>query len=193
MSESNSNPATSGAGSLDASGSEGAAQVIEKLKREKINWQSKANDLESRLKDLEAKSVPDPSQKELVQKLQGENQALNSRLKDTEEKNTMRRKAAAVQDELLKLNLDPKFQNDALRLIDLADVLVDPETQTVVGASDAAKKVYEKFKETGFFKKSVNRPNHSAAGSRPNLGELDLKDPTITVAKVREYWKSKRP
>lgn len=193
MSESNQNPVTSGTGSSDTSGSDGAAQVIEKLKREKANWQTKAHELEERVKGLESKNTPDPTHKELVQKLQSENQVYQNRLKEIEEKETRRRKAGAVQDELLKLNLDPKFQNDVLRLADLAEVVIDPDTQTVIGATDVAKKVYEKFKGTGFFKQTPNRPNHQAASGRAGLGELDLKDPQLTVAKVREYLRNKRP
>lgn len=194
MDSTNQNPATSGAGSSDTSGSDGAAQaVIDKLKKEKANWQTKANELESQLKEFQEKNKPDPSRNDVVQKLQSENQALQNRLKETEEKEVRRRKAGAVQDELLKLNLDPKFQNDVLRLADLAEVVIDPDTQTVIGATEVAKKVYEKFKGTGFFKQNPNRPNHQAAGGRPGLGDLDLKDPQLTVAKVREYLKNKRP
>jgi hypothetical protein len=197
MAEDNSNPGTSGSGSKDTSGSgddgAAAAALIDKLKREKINWQTKASELETRLKDLETKKQDDPNSKELVQKLSSENQTLAARLRESEEKDTKRRKAGAIQDELLKLGLEPKFQSDVLRLVDLAEVVVDPETQTVVGATDAAKKVFEKYKTLGFFKVDQKKINHQAAGNaRPQLHDLDLKDPKLTVAKVREYWKSKR-
>ncbi len=200
MADDNSNPGTGGSGT-DTSGSGGddkaaASALIDKLKKEKINWQTKAGELETRLKEFETNNSGDKTtaNKEFVTKLQGEKAQLENKLRDFEEKAVKGRKAAAIQDELLKLNLDPKYQADVLRLVDLNEVLVDPETQTVVGATDAAKKVFDKYKGLGFFKNvDQKKPNHKApSNDRPKLHDIDLKDPKLTVAKVREYWKTKQ-
>jgi len=153
------------------SGAEARDTVIDKLKREKNNYAASNAEIRKELdemKRLHAESQESELQskeqykelweqsKEELQKVKGEHESLN--LKITEGK-----KMSAVKEELRKRGLNPHNEVHALKLMDVSQVLIDPETGTVVGAEDAAKDLHEQLKDSGFFGQAVPGVSHQAA------------------------------
>jgi len=84
-------------------------------------------------------------------------------LKAKEEQIKKGKMVAALRGEYLKLGLDPKFLDDAFTMTDWKQISIEPETESVIGAEDAAKAFYQKFGSTGLFQKQGVMVNHNAA------------------------------
>lgn len=142
------------------------------LKEKKIEAE-KRKSLEAELKALKEKEMLEKENyKELLKHREEELNQLKTKAQEYE----LARKRASVnsslRDELIKLGVDAKHMDTALKLIDRDKVMVDEDTGVVIGADMAAKTFYQKNADLGFFKKGTPGVNHNA----PDLNVSDSKE-----------------
>lgn len=185
--------ATSGASS-SASGEEQKeekkydASFVEKLKKEKENWAKSASEAQSQLEELQnklteiekEKMMSNEQYKEYAEKLESQLKEREQELgkyKETIKQGQVNRK---IQDELVRNGLNPKYMDDALRLVDRQQVSFHPETQTVLGVEDLVRDFKDRYKDLGFFGKTVPGVDYSAANSKPEgqktIGEMSIQE-----------------
>lgn len=196
--------ATSGADEIQGeskNASKGAngypAEFVEKLKKEKENLAKALTGMREEFSNLQ-KTLQTREQQELEQKqeykklyeserqrveiLNKEHQALQEQIKQAKV-NT------AIRSELMKLGLDENHLETALKLIDRNVVNVDPGTQVVVGADEAAKQFHLKHAQLGFFKRPTPGINQTASKAvEPggmDLTKLSQSDKIKLLAKQR--------
>lgn len=183
------NPETSGSGiELDAASSgatEGKTDLVAKLKKEKDNWKAKAEELLNKQKLAEEESLKAKEQyKVLYENRTKEVEEYKAKLVKIEDGLKKEAKSKAVEKELFKLGLSPEYSDTVNKLMDWNLVNLDPETNLVIGAEEAAKGFYEKHNALGFFKKTGPGVNHNA----PNTGAApgNSYDTEIRAAKTQK-------
>lgn len=195
------NGATSGAadsGKTDTSGSGTyPAEFVSKLKTEKENL-AKAlaamrDELASVKTEKQTREQQELEQKQEYKRLyEAEKQrleGLNKEYTGLKDQINQGKLNSALRSELVKLGLDEQHLEAALRLVDRNIVNIDPGTQVVVGADEAAKQFYSQYSSLGFFKKQTTVANHTATKTI-NSGPLDLskmsqEDKIKALAKLR--------
>jgi len=181
MNESTSGDKTASSGAVDnqenttvASGDgKYPAEFVEKLKQEKLNQAKALAAARQELNDLK-NSVQTREQQELEQKQEYKKlyeaekarvESIQKEYSSVQEQIRANKMATAVRSELIKLGLDETHAETALRLVDKNLVNIDPGTQIVVGADEAAKQFHAKHAALGFFKRSMPGVNHAATHS----------------------------
>ena len=160
------------------------ADFVEKLKKEKHNTASALKEALDKIKEYEDKDSQDAEKKLLEEKqfktvidtYKRENDDLKSKIKVKDELETRAKKNSAIMKELVKIGFSETETNKgaAVRLFDLTGVEVDPTTNVVVGAEDAAKRFHEKFATLGFFTKKPAPANHEAPKVNLSQGQVDI-------------------
>jgi len=154
----------------EASGSpKGDPSIVEKLLKEKRNYASKAADLEAKLKMFEDERLVEKEQfKTLAEQRLKEIQELTNRVQQDQALRDKARKLAAVKKQLVQMGLRPEHEELALnKLIDVEDLVIDPDTQAVLGAEEKAKAFRQSYSTLGIFGQKAPGVNQNApaAGS----------------------------
>ncbi len=146
--------------------------AYEKLLREKKNASLALQQARDKLTEYEAFKAQVEEEKMLKEK-QYEQLLENykKKLQDTEgELGNMKKtiesakKNTAILNELKKLGFVDNDSNRevALKLVNSSVATLDPQTNVVLGADEAAKEFYQKFNSLGLFGKSTSGVNHQA-------------------------------
>lgn len=197
------NTGTSGSvnpGNKDTSGSKTyPADFVEKLKGEKENLVKSVSELRGELESLKANQQT-REQQELEQKqeykrlYEAEKQRLEGLMKEhtgLKDQINQAKLNSSIRSELVKLGLDEAHLEAALRLVDRKLVNIDPGTQVVVGADEAAKQFHAQYSTLGFFKKATATANHAAPKS-VSPGGSDFSK-LSQEEKIRQLAQRRRP
>lgn len=155
------------------------AHFVDKLKREKDNAAKRLHDLQAQLKTLEeqarTKQESELQEKEQYKTLWEQEkqraQEVSGKLDGLKNQMVDARKRSAIKEHLLKLGLNPQHEKTAFRLMDSSTVIFDDETQSIVGAEEAARSFHDQFKDLGIFGKTVPGVSHQAPVSEGNIGK----------------------
>jgi hypothetical protein len=141
-------------------------QRLDQYEQEKLEAQKKYEDLYR--KERELREAKEKEYKDLSKRVQEQT------------------KAQAMQSELSKLGIDPKYSDKALKLVDLSDLHIDEMNNEVVGARDAAQRFREEYDV--FFRQSGPKASHDA----PKEGGSSASKPLdkMSVDELREYHKA---
>lgn len=167
-------------------------ETYEKTLKELNNYRSKSKDLETRLSSLETEKLEkDKNFQALAEQYKLEKANAVKALEERDRRDRDQKVTGAIKQELLKLNVDPSYLEDLVKLADVKSAAYDSETGAVVGADSVAKSVYGKFKGTGLFKTtSAKNPHESSKATANGAGNVDLSK--MTVKEVREYWEKRK-
>jgi hypothetical protein len=135
-----------------------AMEKLRMLEQENLTFKAKLSEYE------ENKLVEEKKFVEIAEKRKQEADQWKAKYDESQRFITESIKTGAVKNELIKLGIDPKYSNEAIRLIDLGKIHYDNETKTVVGAEDEAKILYEKFPP--LFGTQGARASHDAPASK---------------------------
>lgn len=174
------------------------ASFVEKLKKEKENWAKSASETKAQLEELQSKlaeiekdkMMSNEQYKEYAEKLElelNESKQELGKFKETIKQGQVNRR---IQDELVRNGLNPKYMDDALRLVDRNQISFHPETNLPLGVEDLVRDFKDRYSDLGFFGKSVPGVDYSAASSRPQ-GQKNLTDMSIQE-KLQLLSQSKR-
>ncbi len=126
--------------------------LVAKIKKEKDNYKARVLELEAQAKEATDKGLLQKQEYKTLYEQTKE--ALEKSVLDVEsrdKRDELALKKSSVRTHLLKLGLNPAHESTAFRLMDISKVVVDKETQAVLGSEDAAKLFHEQFKELGIF------------------------------------------
>ena len=187
--------ATSGASASDGTQDAHPTAFVDKLRKEKDNTVRKNVELQNQLDALtqqvaESKTSELEKQeqyKELWSQSEEKRKAAEDRFTSLESKVTDGKKMSAIRDQLLRRGLNPEHEKSAFRLMDVNQVMVDPDTGAIIGAEDAAKDFHEQFKSLGFFGHPVPGVSHQATTvNKPQGKSLDSLSKEEIMAKLKE-------
>jgi hypothetical protein len=165
MSESNQEPTSGGNASTSGdaenqnqgstSGDSGSNNnAYSKLLREKKNYETQYKELKAWKDEYEEKKLLDEKQYgTVIENLKGEVSRLKDEKKVLSEKIMGGRVNTAILSEAKKLGFNDNEENRKafLKLIDKGKVAIDPTTDVVIGADEAAKSFYSDYSKLGFF------------------------------------------
>lgn len=158
------------------------SSIVEKLLKEKRNYASKAADLESKLKAFEDERLVEKEQfKTLAEQRLKEIQELKTRVQQDQAMRDKARKLAAVKKQLVQMGMRAEHEELVLnKLLDVEDLIIDPETQAVLGAEEKAKAFRQSYATLGIFGQKApgvnqNAPSTSTAGPK-SVRELSKKE-----------------
>lgn len=169
---------TSGSDESQASTSGGVSGTSDKLSaklmKEKENWKSKALELEQKLNEVtESELKAKENYKQLYEVEKTSKESLKKELESFKEKDKSLKVNSAIVKELYKFGLAPEYAETALKLFDRNAVNLDPDTQVVVGAEEAAKVFHEKHAGLNFWKKAGTGVNQNGfVGNTQQTKEL---------------------
>ena len=139
------------------------SDFVEKMKKEKENWRTKAMTLEDEKKKLE--------ESELLrqQRFQEHSEIKTKEAKEWQEKYSKlqadlitSKKTIKVKEELAKLGAKPEHINELVRLVNYENIKYDTDTDAVYGFDVEARVLQEKL--TPLFGSSGPRVDHGAPG-----------------------------
>jgi hypothetical protein len=151
------------------------AHFVDKLKKEKAHVKAQLDELRSKLESSEKAELEKQAKfRELWEAEQNKRQEAETQLAQLRETITQGRVVGAVKRELDKLGLRPEAGDAVMKLVDTKGVMLDEDTNTVLGAEDAAKTFFESYKTLGFFG-GAGKPtgDHRAPLSTPQSKTLD--------------------
>lgn len=145
--------------------------LVDKILKEKKNAMERLRTLEVENQTYkqklteheESKLVEEKKFVEIAEKRKQEADQWKQKYDESQKFITESIKQGAIKQELIKLGIDPKYSNEAIKLIDLGKVHFDSETKTVIGAEDEAKILAEKFPP--LFGGTGARASHEAPGT----------------------------
>ena len=160
-----------------------------KLREKNRELKTGLETFESRLRTVEAeKNEKDNNWKAIAEGLKKDLEVERTEKQQLKTAKVETKKNTAILNELTKLGFDTKFTEEAFKLIDKNKVIVDDESEYILGASDVAKEFASKYSTLGFFGKKTLQANHSSSnGKAPSL---DVK--SMSKAEVREYFLNKQ-
>lgn len=141
---------------------------VEKLLKEKRNYASKAAELETQLKSMKDERLVEKEQyKQLAEQRLKTIQELEAKVQTDQALRDKARKLAAVKKHLAQMGLRPEHEELALnKLLDVEDLVIDPDTQAVLGAEEKAKVFRQNYGTLGIFGQKAPGVNQNApAGS----------------------------
>lgn len=142
-----------------------SAEFVDKLMKEKKNFQSKARELEEAVKRQEEKALLEKEEfKTLYENTLKENENLKGSI---EQHNQMRIDSAKMEElkrEFGKLGLQPTYFDKATKLIDVKSINYDADTGVITGAEEAAKALQSEMPVL-FGKASTNVSSAAPQGS----------------------------
>jgi hypothetical protein len=152
--------------------------------REK-SLKARANELEQRLQEIEQRDLENQKKYESLYRQEKERaQSLEQKLQGTNKWIEDQHKKTALRSELGKLGINPKYEDKALSLVNLSDLMVDDE-HGVVGVEETARKFKEEFDV--FFTKGGPGVRHSAPDSEgvsKSMGNMGKKELYEQLAKM---------
>lgn len=147
---------------------------LEKVLKEKRNLSAKLAELENAIKSREEQDMLANNQhKEVADLHREENRKLKAELEAREQMLVKAKKVSALKKHLVQMGLNTQYEELVLnKLVDVDDLVIDPETGAVLGAEDKAKRVRQDFAGLGgLFGGNVHRVDQSApvgqAASKP--------------------------
>lgn len=147
-------------------------EIFTKLKTEKDNWRTKATELEAKMKEIENGKLAEQNQfKELYEKAREEMKEMQSTIAMNKQRETDLAKRKVVEDELLKMGLNPERKDAALRFVDMNGVKYDEEHRQVFGVQQVVEQVKSTVPE--FFSFKGPRVNTQAPSYSPTP-KIDL-------------------
>lgn len=167
--------------SQDTSGSKSyPADFVEKLKGEKENLVKSVSEMRAELERVKGEQQSREKQeleakqeyKRLYEAEKANRENLFKEHSSLKEQINQAKVNSSIRSELVKLGLDESHLEAALRLVDKKIVNIDPGTQVVVGADEAAKQFHAAYSSLGFFKKAATAVNN-AASTNVNPGPVD--------------------
>jgi len=153
---------------------------IQKLLKEKQNWQSKSRTLEeenaiikAKLKEKEElELINQKKYQEVAEIKKKEADEWKQKYEQTEQRIVTATKASAVKAELLKMGLNPQYAAEMIKLADLNSLHYDDESRVVTGTEEVAKSLYEKFPPLfGKGKPGVSHDAPQGGGGRLTMQE----------------------
>lgn len=152
--------------------------------REK-SLKARASELEQRLQEIEQRDLENQKKYESLYRQEKERaQSLEQKLQGTNKWIEDQHKKTALRSELSKLGINPKYEDKALSLVNLSDLMVDDE-HGVVGVEEAARKFKEEFDV--FFAKGGPGVRHSAPSSEgvsKSMDNMDKKELYAQLARM---------
>lgn len=169
------------------------ADFVEKLKKEKENAlkgftskQQRVSELEARVEEFEKQEMlKKQNYSEYIQKLEEKNKELSARIETHEAERKQATLNTSIRNELVKLGIKQEYVQDAFRLLDRDEVSFHPETGTVLGAEEAAKKFHEKYSKLGFFNSKAIGVDHRAPNGGEPISQNDLYVKELRSAKTQ--------
>lgn len=164
--------ATSGAGENgntdhSSSGNDFAAKVL----REKQNAMKRIAELEAKLSEVEETKLNENEQyKQLAEQRLKRLESLETELTTYKSKMERAKKVSAVKKHLSQLGLRPQHEDLVLgRLLDVDDLVVDPDTGVVLGADEKAKTFRQQYADLNLFGSDSPRASHQASVSSQSI------------------------
>lgn len=141
-----------------------SSDLVSKALKEKSNWRSKALELENKLKSFEDQRLEEKEQyKALAEQRLKEIQELRNTVTQTQQERERARKFNAVREHLVKMGL--KQDRESLvfdKLLDVSDLVIDPDTNTVLGAEEKAKDFRKTYADLNLFGQRMPNVNQNA-------------------------------
>lgn len=160
-----------------------------KLLKQIKNFSSELNGLKSYKEEKEEKEMLQKEEftkvieslKSKITSLKSENEGLKSSIKGAKIN-------SSLLGELSKFGFvdSPETRNAALKLIAKDAISIDPTTDTVIGADNAAKSFYEQYGKLGFFGKKTPGVSNDAPGVNPELDERAAYLKELRAAKTQK-------
>lgn len=156
--------------------------LYEKVLKEKRNTAAKNAELQDALKSFKDEQLKKEAQyKTLYEQTLKEKQELEAWKDQNRALQEKAKKFAAVKKHLMQMGLKPEHEDLALnKLLDVEDLVVDPETQVVLGAEEKAKSFRQTYSSLGIFGQKAPGVNQNA----PSVGTASPK--TIDSKMSRE-------
>lgn len=160
-------------------------EFVEKLLREKNNFKTKATELETKIKDLEAKDgnpapKPDPANdpnkggdnelKEMLKQEQIKRQELETKLQNEEKAKKEAMKLGALKREFEKNGGDIKAFDLVKKVAEVEKIFIDEDSQVVYGAETEVKRLKELAPQ--FFGKTTKKTEQNDFNNHVSV-ELD--------------------
>lgn len=145
------------------SGSGGTSHT-EKLLKEKRNAMSRVAELEAQIQSMKDEKLTEKEEyKTLAEQRQKRVQELEQQVTADKKLREKARKVSAVKKHLVSMGLQPKHEEIVLnKLLDVEDLVIDPDTNAVLGAEEKAKTFRQSFADLGFFGKQGPGVNQDA-------------------------------
>ena len=136
----------------------------EKILKESKNKSARIAELEAQLKGLEEAKLEEQQQWQTIAEKRGQElEQLKSKVELHDKTVEKARKVAAVKTHLVKMGLRPEQEELALnKLLDVNDLVVDPDTGAVLGAEEKAKLFRQEYGGLGIFGSQVPGVNQNA-------------------------------
>lgn len=174
--------ATSGAGekgnttqNLDnnSSQAEGKSAFAEKVLREKQNAMKRIAELEAKLTAAEEEKLAENEQyKQLAEQRLMKLQSLESEMTTFKSKMEKAKKVSAVKKHLNQMGLRPQHEDLVLgKLLDVDDLVIDPDTGAVLGADEKAKTFRQQYADLNLFGSGSPRASHQASISTESINK----------------------
>lgn len=162
----------------------------EKILKESKNKSARIADLENQLLNLKDAKLNEQQQfKQLAEQRLQQIQELESKTQAHELQVEKAKKLSSVKNHLVAMGLRPEHQELALnKLLDVEDLMVDPDTGSVLGAEDKAKNFRQQYDSLGIFGKHVPGVNQDAAKqgtmnkSVKDMSKKELQEMFITLS-----------
>ena len=137
---------------------------VEKILKESKNKSAKIAELEAKLNEIADSQLNEQQQyKELADKRLARIQELEAKDQATRQREEKARKLSAVEKHLSVMGLKPEHKDVVLgRMLEVEDLIIDPDTGAVLGAEDKAKDFRQQFGNLGFFGKAIPGTDSSA-------------------------------
>ena len=159
---------------------------VEKIKKEKDNYKSAAAEAAAELKRFKDEELKAKEQdKSLQEQEKKEKETLLADLNAKDQMISTGKLNSAINNALLKAGVDPTKMEIAKKLINKDSVLLDKETQVVVGAEEAVQAFVREHADLNLFGRK-DKANHQA-GATTNIGAADWKKAKTPEDLLKQY------
>ena len=137
---------------------------LEKVLKESRNKTAKIAELEAMINNIADEKLTTQQQfKELADKRLLEIKALTATTEAHKEQVEKARKISEVKRHLVALGMNPQYEDMVLnKLLDVKDLMIDPDTNAVLGAEEKAQWVRQEYGPLNLFNHSTSRVDQSA-------------------------------
>lgn len=161
---------------------------VEKIKKEKDNHKSAREAAEAELKRFKDEELKAKEQyKSLYEQTQKELEEKKSELNAKDQMINQGKLNSAINAELLRAGIDPTKIEIAKKLINKDSVLLDKDTQVVIGAAEAVQAFVKEHSDLNLFG-NKGKANHQA-GATQSVGSADwqkAKKPEDLIAQYKQ-------
>lgn len=140
-------------GSTSGDSGKGGSSHTEKLLKEKRNAMTRVSELEQEIQRLRDEKLAEKEEyKTLAEQRFKRLQELESQVENDRKLRDKARKVSAVKKHLVGMGLKAQHEEIVLnKLLDVDDLVIDPDTNAVLGAEEKAKTFRQSFADLGFF------------------------------------------